>query len=235
MNALQVDVCCKILNSLLRRPISSFFWTPSPVDLSVARRPPISFKWISERLERGLYLSADEWVSDMRTIFTVSHGHAKSALRSAAAAQLEHEFSLLLRTLTPALSPHTLLLQRAEARLFDLVVNFRPSLLSPAADGRHPAAEIFAMDQSRELPKLAEDIRNLFTPTLLLRVAAFVSVIEPPALIITDEYFRILLSQMSEGNQIKLREFVTDLMRAAACGELEVFADRKPALRTQVL
>jgi hypothetical protein len=39
----------------------------------------------------------------------------------------------------------------------------------------------------------------------------------------------------AESRKVERVEFVTELMREAACGRVEVFADRKPALQTQIV
>jgi hypothetical protein len=236
MNAHQIDLCRRIQDSLLRRPISQLFWTVPLCELSAGKRPPISFSWILERIDRGLYGSADEWIGDIRLLFVVPNPRSASLLRRAAAQQLGQEFEELLLTLSPGISPHIAQLQMAEGRIESLVGKAPPlARVSVVAKERKPAAEIFKRERSDDMAVLADDIRKLFTPNLLLRVAAFVSVVDPPALVFDDDTMRILLVAMSSENREKLRGFVWKLMEEAAIGALDVFVDRRPALQTQVM
>jgi hypothetical protein len=235
MNQDQVNICRQILESLLHRPIAKLFWIPSPSDLSSGRRHPISFKYVIERLDHGLYLSADEWMSDVRILLTVPQKRTQSSFRASAALQLAQEFDILTQTLSPALSPHILQLQVAESRLGSFVESISPSILESSSDQKVPAAEVFKVERSDDMGSIADDIRNFFTPTLVLQVAAFVSVIEPTALVLDEKSARILVASMSPTTREKLRAFVSELMENAAKGTIDAFSDKQVAVLTELI
>jgi hypothetical protein len=237
MNHDQASLCRTILRALLRRPISKFFWAPFPPALTTTKRPPLSLRLIIERLDRGLYRAPGDWVGDMHVLLSYPAQRGRPSLHAAAARQLAGEFDALLQTLSPALSPRTVELQAAEARLGALLAPADGAPRPPMRGGGRPAAEALARPRAAagDLARLAADIRSLFSPALILRVSAFVAAVEPPALVVDGDAVRILLLSMAPAARERLACFVAELTEAAAAGAVDPFVDRRPALLTQVI
>jgi hypothetical protein len=239
MNREQVEICLKIVNILLRRPIAKFFWLAPPGDLLLGRRVPMSFQLILERLQRGLYRDAGEWIADMNLLFSIPQKKAKNSLRAAAAHQLFGEYEALLTTLSPSLSPHTIKLQLVQWQFDNLM---RHATIAPTTATRDspPGAEVFKDPPIGDDPLIiANHIRNLFSPNLLLRVAAFLYATQPDALVFGEGELHIQFALITAENRTRLRDYIADLMQSGATGAIQPVVgssmdNSAPALLTEV-
>jgi hypothetical protein len=224
MDERQTKLCQKVLEELARRPIAKMFWTPGSPAIMGARLAPLSFSFVAERLHRGLYRFAEEWIADMRTLFTNSMKQTKTAVRAAAAYQLSVEFEHLLLNHNPAFANCVVKLELEELNLADFIEKnkvFRPKIMLA---NRDPGAEIFHENDvpiTRE--KIAEEVGQLFSSDLLLRVVAFIGEIQPEVLFLNDDDVRVLFALLTDENVKKVHHFVMDLLNLAVRGEIEPF------------
>jgi hypothetical protein len=214
--------------------------SPSDCAILLGRRVPLSLHQILERLQRGLYQDTGEWIADMNLLFSIPQKKAKNSLRAAATDQLFGEYETLLAALSPSLSPHTIRLQLAEWRLDTFI---RRASITPAAAprGSPPGAEIFKEPPICDDPLvIANHIRNLFAPNLLLRVAAFLYTTQPDALVFGEGELHIQFTLITPDNRVKLRDYIADLMQSSATGAIppvvgSTMDESAPALLTEVL
>lgn len=225
MNREQTELCREILESILRRPISRMFWELDCPQAMANVKVPITLHLISDRLSRGLYGTPDEFVSDMRVLFSKSMKAAKNSVRSVAASQLLLQFEQLMADLSPSLSPCTTKEQLGTVKLTKIVKSLAPWLTSAASvSNGEPAAEIVKNPHTEvSVSEIATDIRSLFSPALLLRVLAFVYQMQPEAVSIDEEEMSIEFTLLSDENLGKLRVFVNELVAKAAKGEINPF------------
>ena len=183
MNSDQINLCQIIMEKITRRPVSKMFWTVSPLE---KKSKQISLQSISERLQENKYKNADEWVYEMRKLFSVEIKNPTNSLRSAAARLLMDDFEEEMKTLSPMLSPHLFQFQIAEEHLINFINSFHPYINKTNIEVESdPAAEIFKEDLNDNdytAQHLLFDIQLLKAPQIILRIAAFIYKVHPAAI-----------------------------------------------------
>ena len=225
MNREQTELCREIFDEILRRPTSRLFWELDYPDMMTNVKVPMTFGLISDRLSRGLYRSPDEFIADMRILFAKAIKAYKNGVRAVAAAQLSSQFEHLTSDLSPSMSVTTTRLQLACSKMERLVDSLRPCFIAEhkPVEGE-PAAEVIKNPRTDpDVSEIADDIRGLSSPTLLLRVLAFVYKTQPEAVRMSDEEMSIEFALLTDESLAKIREFVNGLLKKAAKGEINPF------------
>ena len=243
MNIDQAKLCREILESLIRRPVSRLFWDYDGPEMEGPKvRAPVSLRLISDRLLRGLYVTPDAFVADMRTLFSNAVKRPQRGIRSMAAVELAQEFENLMGDLGPTPSGLTAQTQGLELKLRRFLRDIHPGLtINIENTDREPGAEIVRQPKTEaDVNNIAEDIRNLFSPSLLLRVIAFIYSLQPEAVSIDEEEIVIEFLLLTDATLQKLREFLNKLIRQTAQGKINPFVkgasgSARPAFVNEVL
>ncbi|OHT06203.1 hypothetical protein TRFO_25824 [Tritrichomonas foetus] len=222
MNYEQLQACSMIMQKILRRPVSKMFYSVSAIE-TVTK--PISLQTISEKLQENKYKTADEWIYEMRLVLSFAKRQSNNIpLKAAAARLLMSDFEDEMMTLSPMLSPHMLFLQIAEEHFNNFIQSYHPEIPRriPITDSV-PASEIFKTWNKESTPsQLLSEIKMLNSPSLLLRVAAFIYKIKPEA-IGFGKQLSMILSMLSQDEMMNTSNYVRRILFDAATGKIDPF------------
>lgn len=222
MNDDQREICCLIMQKITRRPVHRMFLDVSP---SCIKNKPLSLTIISDRLQSNKYPNADEWIYDMRQLFASEIHNPTNSLRAAAAKLLMEDFDQAMMTLSPTLSPHLLRFQITEGHLITFINSFHPAIDRKTQKHQNPTAEILneAIPDNYTAQNLYSDIQILLnSPSLRLRVIAFIHHIRPSA-VVFGQRLTLMLSLLDPEELLKAGKYVRQIMHDAATGKLDVF------------
>ena len=222
MNQNQVCVCDLILQKIISRPIAKMFWDINEVTVSL--NEPLSLSIIEEKLHRGLYTSATHWVSDMRELF--SSGFSKKTehtLRMAAARQLMEELNKLLWELSPMQCSTVIKFELIENQLNQFISNNLPSFrIQGETSDREPCA--FPLKRKpKGNEEIAEYMKLITSPSLILRALSFLSFIQPEVVQINEESLCIVFSLMYPETSEKFGEYLHKLTTESASGKFDPY------------
>ena len=234
MNDDQIKLCQTIMEKIYARPVSRMFYTISPLEI---KEKQISLKSIGERLRENKYQNADEWIYEMRKLFSAEIKHPSNPLRAAAARLLMEDFEKEMRTLSPMLSPHLFQFQIAEEHLINFINSYHPyiSINMPEIE-KKPAAEIFQEDFNDvdySTQQLLSDIQLLRAPQIILRIAAFIYKVHPNA-ICFGKRLTMMLSLLTPEEVSRIGKFVRQLMVDCTVGKMNVLS-QTPGSTAQVI
>lgn len=234
MNSDQIKLCQKIMSKIKNRPVSRMFYKIFPLDV---KEKQISIQIIDDRLQENKYQNADEWIYEMRNLFSAEIKHPSNSLRSAAARLLMDDFEKEMKTLSPMLSPHLFQLQNAEEHLINFIDSFHPHIpINNSETEKEPAAEIFKEDFNDvdySAKQLSSDIQLLRSPQVILKIAAYIYKIHPSA-ISFGKRLTMMLSLLSQEEICKVGIFIHQLMHDCAVGKINVLS-QTPGSTAQVI
>lgn len=191
----------------------------------------LSFKMVQEKLQRNGYEDPDRWAYDMRFVLAnVVNSTSGSSLRNAAGKQLLRDFEEEMSVLSPTLSPHILKLQYTEKHFKDYLVRITPPVPEMVEVTEAPAAEMTKIidEDVVDVERLSNDIAALCSPSLILRIAAFIYNCQPEAIALGNE-LSIVFSLMTDETLKSLRVYVSKLMYNAVTGKINPFV-RSPGV-----
>lgn len=225
MNQEQRDLCQLILDTLRKRPVFQIFWSFEDSGLAPDYRIPISFEIIYQKLECGLYPTQFDFVTDCRTLFAQVARESKNSVRHAAGRFLQSEFETLVSELSPLQGPSAMKLQKFMHKLTDFASHVKPAVRQRIVvkPGAEPAAERLrnAATDDETAESIAEDIKSISSPVLLMNVIAFIYSIQPEAIHIDEEEIKISSMLIDPENLTKIRQYLNTLMEKAARGEID--------------
>lgn len=220
MNSDQIKLCQTIMQKISRRPVAKMFLTISPLE---SKSKQISLQSIAERLQQNKYQNADEWIYEMRRLFSVEIKQPTNSLRSSAARLLMNDFEEEMKILSPMLSPHLFQFQMAEEHLQNFINSYHPYInKTPPKTEKEPAAEIFKEDFNDidyTARNLFSDIQLIREPQIILRVAAFIYKIHPSAISIGKQ-LTMMFSVLSKDELWRVGKFVRQLMLDSSVGKI---------------
>ena len=231
MNEQQLISCKKILESVLRRPVSRLFWDASGELTNKNIEQPISLSYINDRLGKGLYPSTSAFVKDMRMVFLNGDSYDnRNSIRPAAISLLMEDFEKALAIYSPSSS--SALNTKLKITLNDIqeITDSAKSSEnieknSTILEDQKPGCNFIA--NSSEIPPekiTCEDLKNevnlLKTSKLLLKVIQFIYNLQPEAIALSSGV-SILFSLLKPENIQKIHIFVIGLLHDSATGKID--------------
>ena len=99
-----------------------------------------------------------------------------------------------------------------------------PTHTIPKNSGATPGSCLFETDPDpNDIQLLKRDIKFFTSSDMIFKLAAFVSRLQPEVVNLSDG-FSMNLNLMTPETKVEVRRFVTNLLRAAAVGEIDPFA-----------
>ena len=215
-----------IMDALSKRPITRIFCDCSIELTNTSISRPLTFDLIYDKVKRNLYKSIDEWISDMRIMFSnFIIAFPDDSLKKAAAQQLSAEFEEKIQQISPTSSPFTIKFQMLESDISKLLNTVRIAEGEPTPSPKEPAAAIFNQKQEATIPNITRNIRMLHSSELFMKVIAFIWKLQPEAVSLGQSVsFDFCL--MSQETMEKLNEFVLGLLRDAAVGLINPYRNQ---------
>lgn len=223
MNKNEYDVCHRIFEAIKSRPVSAMFWNCDSDIVNQNVIHPLRLCDIASRLNNNWYSSPGELMNDLKSCFMNGKlGYPAGTFRNAAAQLLLNDLENLMTKFQPQTFPSILPLQL-------ILDDFENNQITPGhkdfpyADNK-PAAEIFNEEPDpNDLSALLRDIKMLISPDLTAKLALFVRRLQPE-IVTTGEDLSFVLGFMLDETKIKVRKYVTLLLRDAASGKIDPFA-----------
>jgi len=223
MNEEQNEICREIMSILYKRPISKMFDSFQIDCYQKTPTVPLTMQLIEEKLDRGLYPTAESWVTDLRTLFSNAMlVNAPISLKYAAAKQLSEDLNDLLSVLSPTISPHTIDFQITEFQFRQLLQRSSKvgKFMIEAPNKQHPVSYSI---KSLSKFSIVDKIRLINSPSALLNICSFIHQIQPECIIIEKAVSRIRFSLLEPGNKAKVDEYINNIILKCAKGEMDAF------------
>jgi hypothetical protein len=238
MNEHESRVCARILEAIVRRPMSRFFWDHVPDVTNPGVLHPFSLSWICARLEDGKYTSPMDVMHDIRVC--LQNGKSSSppgSIRAAAAHHLLIELDSLASSFHPTCFSVILPIPLALAEFAAKNAIPAHGPMTVKTSGKTPVSEIFHQrTNANNIAALTRDIKFLCTGILPAKVAVLVKRLQPEAVSIGDD-LSFSIGVMTEGTRVALREYLDQLLADAAAGKIDpfqrAFGDRLELVRIQ--
>lgn len=224
MNEYLLKSCIDVTNILTRRPIIKFFWSNCD-DANLASLPPYSFETICKKLEKNLYPSYDDWISDVHKLFDFHITNNRNQVYQFSAKQLKYEFDELTSKFASNISVRLDKLKKIYSDLSELAETYE-SEFNNIIEDIHPAAEIFKVSaESIEDPiKIIKRNISLFkSPELVLRITAILYKLQPETIVVNGEQIRIEFALMNPDTISKLLHYTLILLEEIASGRLNPY------------
>ena len=141
MNEYLLKSCIDVTEIIKRRPIINFFWSNSD-EANSESLPPFSFETICKKLEKNLYPSYNDWISDVHRLFDFHITNNRNQVYQFSAKQLKFEFDELTSKFASNISVRLDKLKKIYSDLNDLAESYESDLYQIQEDIQ-PAAEIF--------------------------------------------------------------------------------------------
>ena len=250
MNEQQLISCKKVLEAVLRRPISRLFWDVSSEITNKNIEQPISLSYINDRLGKGLYPSTSAFVKDMRMVFLNGDSYDnKNSIRPAAITLLMEDFEKALAIYSPSSSSSLNTKLKITLNDIEEITNSskspqekEKSAIAPPED-RKPACNFIAQSDSLSPEEIScEDLKNeinlLRTSKLLLKAMQYIYNLQPEAIVV-GQGVSIFFSLLKPENIQKIHVFIMHLLNDSAVGKIDglepSFLDsREPSLVQQI-
>lgn len=224
MSENEVEVCERILQALLERPISKLFWYDASDLTNSAVVHPFNLRWVRDRLKSNKFSTPADFVRDLRICLT--NGKMASdpgSVRHAAAEQLLLDLDALVQSFQPSAYPAVLPLRF-------ITTDFEKSCGVPehkehsTKSDKKPLSMVFTPDTDEtDMATLVRDIKFLSSTDLIVKLAVFVRRLQPEGILMdTDIHFNMEI--LSPDTLTAMRRYVTDLLMAAASGNIDPFA-----------
>lgn len=212
-------LCRKILTEIKNIPVSKLFMDENIHLIPKTISNPVTLDLIESRLDKHVYSSSDEWVSDMRMLFMREYeGSPENSIRRAAAMHLSLEFEKLMDHFHPGMSPHIINLQIAEKEIRDISNSLVINSEIKRTKQSKPCSVIFDQTDEEITPKtIIHKISLLKNPELLLKVLAFIYKKQPECLLF-GQVTSIEFCLLKEENLQALNEFIKKILMDAASG-----------------
>ena len=210
---------------LIRRPIINLFWS-NCFGEATQSLPPTSFETICTKLEKNLYSSYEEWISEVHRLFDFYINNNSNQVIHYSAKQLKSEFDELTSKFASNTSIRLDKLKQIQTELNDLISKYANEMNQMKED-IHPAAEIFNMPlNSIEDPiKVIKRNISLFkSPEMILRITAILYKIQPETIVINGEQIRIEFALMRPETINDLLKYTIFLLRLIASGNLDPYS-----------
>ena len=191
MNETESYICKKILSLILKIPISNLFWKYHPENFDEDSLQPFTLKLISEKLERHIYQSSEDFIKEMRILFKNSSKiNKKGSVRGVASNQLSLEFENLVNKYFPVVSKHIIESQKIELlfkELLDSKIDFND--LFQKKDFNEPSSSIFLNNNyyKNKIDELYHLIQLTNSSENILKIAVFIHELQPETIIVGNE------------------------------------------------
>jgi len=221
MNKNEHYKCSKILQSVLKRPISQIFWSYGG---KCADETPFTLSLVSEKLERCLYHSLDDFIKDMKLSIDPSSSFCKKdPLRSAAVSLLNKDLEEAIQKYSVSISKHIQETQLIEKSLIEFVEessHFCNTTIE-ICESHDPASR---MTQIREKEYSSSDIaimlQSVRSPELVLRFASRAFKLQPETITVGNDlsfHFALMTNETIQD----LGVFITNTLRSVAQGSID--------------
>lgn len=226
MNENEVCVCNQIFQTIIDNPLSRLFWTSSNDVINPAVLHPLNLEDISIRLSKGKYIKPDDFVKDMNLCLVNGiNGSVKGTIRNAAATELKLLFDHLVLSLQPLAHPNTLPLKFITSKFEN--ENALPEIVEHEFDSKkapqEPQSELFKLKSDpNDVVTLLRDIKLLTSIDLTMKLAVLIRDLQPDVITVGD-VLSFNVGLMTEETRIKVRKYVTELLRESASGQFDPF------------
>ena len=225
MNEYLLKSCIEVTQTIIRRPIIKLFWLNCGEENSESL-PPFSFETICKKLEKNLYPSYNEWVSDVHSLFDFHITNNQNQVFKYSAKQLKLEFDELTSKFASNISIRLDKLKKIHSELNDLADAYESEITKIQKDIQ-PAAEIFkkSIDSIKDPIKIIKRNITLFkSPEMILRIAAILYKLQPEAIVVNGEQIRIEFALMNSETINKLLRYTLILLEAIASGKIDPYS-----------
>jgi hypothetical protein len=218
----EYNVCVSIFNDILSIPASQMFWD-NPADVThPGISKPFTLHYVRELLERNLYVSRAAFITDLRACFET--GTAWGGVRAAVADHLLKELAALVQFYHQPTYPQ-------EFPIAWVLGEFNRTSGKPAhpaiasiPSGQPLGSQLFERPSDpSDLTALIRDIRLMSTRALARPLVELLIETQPEAMIQVEGGVAFNVEIMTEEVRIAVRAKVSELLRKAACGELDPF------------
>ena len=229
MNKEEYEACGIILQKILSRPESEMFKDSSDDTLNINIKRPITLYYFIQRYNEKKFSTTHQFISTLKDFFfNITTADGVSPIRKVMAADLLNEIDKAVKINAPTL-PSTII------PIHSAIFNFYQNNIPPKRPiigetqnnnqtfNKQPGSMLFSstIDPSN-IRLLIRDIKLLNMPSLTLRLAAYVTRLQPDAVILSES-FSLNIALLSPENKINVRQYVTKLLNDAASGKINPF------------
>lgn len=222
MNEQQLLSCKKIFKEVTRRPISRLFWDdPSEItNKKIAR--PISLRFIYEKLERQLYKSPSDFVTDMHQLFLNGDCYSReNSLKPAAINLLIEDFEKALALYSPSSLSLNIKLCNALNEVSDITTSPVEENIGRLNYKASPACHYLnhydSNPENVTISELRHQLSLIKSPNLLLPVIQYIHKLQPDAVVI-GQGISIVYTAISKENLALIHTYIHKTMSHAAIG-----------------
>ena len=232
MNEQQALSCKRIFEAVTRRPVARLFWEVTAEVANDEITRPITFSHIKDKLDRALYPNPASFINDMRQIFLNGDTYDKEdSIRPHAVALLMDDFEKALNRYAPTATSLEIRLQislddynKITQNNFGLPKQTKSTSLFPQKKTIQPSSHYFRImakdPHSITKADLNNEIRLLKTPNLVIQLVQFIRKLQPEVIQISNG-ISIITSLLTADNIIKTHEFIYNILKDAAVGDIE--------------
>jgi hypothetical protein len=228
MQESEAAACRTALAAIVRRPISLLFFSTSGASPAWGKSStPWTLSFVGGRLSRNLYKTAREFLKDINDMFNIAIRDCPRTLTGVAARALKREchsvFEAHLFESVPAVIQLRAVQTAIERRA-------NPPPVPPVRVDGLPGAEFFKLrGQPPDRRRLQRDLTAFVSPAVQGRIAAFLTKVQPEAVILfgTEIVFEIQL--MSPETVAALHNFLGELFMKIVTGEIDPFEAAPPS------
>jgi hypothetical protein len=213
-------ICERLLSNVLEIPCATLFWNSERDLIDDSISSPVSLEYVSQKLSKGVYASASDFLTDLRRLFHNAMSTEKG-LRLEAARYLWNKFEEMVEEQSPNMHPNAIVVSELAEQLEEIYKNTVPIKKRPnLGNGIRPGAEVLknsADDYS--VQALRECVGLLESADLICRVALFLMDRQPET-VLMDASLSLDFSLMTEQTRKDLRLYLQKLLEDSAVGKI---------------
>ena len=229
MNGEQVIIALDIMDKLKERPIWNIFENSYLESISTQKKP-ISLSSIRDKVANRLYTSPYQWEFEMRKTFqSYIDFYENEEIKRLSFEELRDYFEQLVSNSCIEDMHLTIELNSCKQQIHKYLEKKKTNETIPFSKdltNKQPGSEMFQdisnTNSNMDITRLQRDIKMLRNPEFILRISSFIRKFQPDAISLDDK-LAIHFDLLKPENIMKVREYVTELMRKAAIGEINPF------------